>query len=304
MTDPLPFDELPITFDCEGAQLLGMLHLPRQIRGRGMLSIVAGGPQYRGGVGRMQVQMARALAAAGVPVMRFDYRGLGDSEGKFNGFTGVTADIGAAIAAFCQHAPGLREMVLWGGCDAASATLINAWRFPEVTGIVVGNPWVHSEHTGDLAAVKHFRKRLRDKDFWLKVLRLRYNPVPALGSLARAASRKLTGGLRPVSSAAQNDDPSLPFQERMRIGLARFKGDVLMLMSGRSLASKEFDELVAAHPAWQQAMRSPRLLVRHDIAEADQAFSGVDVRAEVVDATRRWMLDPRAPLHTAATPAP
>jgi len=30
-----------------------------------MLSIVAGGPQYRGGVGRLQVQMARQLAAAG-----------------------------------------------------------------------------------------------------------------------------------------------------------------------------------------------------------------------------------------------
>ena len=62
--------EIPLVFECNGCELIGMLHLPQEHTGRGMLSVVAGGPQYRGGVCRMQTNMARELAAAGVPVMR------------------------------------------------------------------------------------------------------------------------------------------------------------------------------------------------------------------------------------------
>ena len=288
--------EIPLVFDCEGCELIGMVHVPAQPQCRGMLSIVAGGPQYRSGVCRMQVQMARQLAAAGIAVMRFDYRGLGDSEGVFRGFQDVEADLAAAIRAFKAHAPGLEEVVLWGGCDAASAVMINAWKYPEVTGIVIGNPWVHSEQTGDAVALQHFSSRLRDKDFWLKLLRLQYNPLPALITILRSVRSRLmpaaTDAVRHDAGARQ-DRLSLPFVERMCIGLGNFKGDVLMLMSGRSLLSKEFDELVASRPAWQQAMRSPRHMVRFEIADGDQAFSTMDSRIKVSAATLRWLHDVR-----------
>ena len=300
--------EIPIVFECQGSELIGMLHQPDAPQARGMLSIVAGGPQYRGGVCRMQVQMARHLAAAGIPVMRFDYRGLGDSEGTFRGFQDVAADLAAAIAAFRAHLPGLQEVVLWGGCDAASAVLINAWKYPEVSGIVLGNPWVHNASTGDVVAVKHYSQRVRDTDFWLKVIRLQYNPLPALLTLLRRALMPLTrllGGSAKASTAMAADDPSAPFVPRMRNGLARFKGDVLLLMSGRSLLSQEFDELLSGDPGWQQAVRSPRQLTRHDIPEGDQAFSTLDTRIEVTRVTRLWMLDAGSDLGctpTGATP--
>ena len=57
--------ETPIVFECEGSELIGMMHVPETIQTRGVIAIVAGGPQYRGGVGRLQVQLARQLAAAG-----------------------------------------------------------------------------------------------------------------------------------------------------------------------------------------------------------------------------------------------
>lgn len=298
--------EIPLVFDCEGHELIGMVHLPERAQARGMLAIVAGGPQYRGGVCRMQVQMARHLAAAGIPVMRFDYRGLGDSEGQFRGFQDVQADLAAAIRAFQAQVPGLQELVLWGGCDAASAVLINAWKFPQVTGIVLGNPWVHSAATGDVVAIKHYSQRMRDKDFWLKLLRLQYNPLPALLTLLRGALgrlRRAASGQRAPGPAAIQDDPTAPFVPRMRNGLRRFNGDVLLLMSGRSLLSQEFDELLASDPGWQQALRSPRRVTRHDIPEGDQAFSSIDTRVEVNRVTRLWLLDAGAALgRAAATP--
>lgn len=296
--EPTSVRELPVTFDCEGSTLVGMVHVPEHVRTRGLLVIVAGGPQYRGGVCRMQVALSRVLASSGTPVMRFDYRGLGDSEGQFKGFTAVTADIQAALATYLKAVPGMREVVLWGGCDAASASMINGWKFPEITGLVLGNPWVHAQETGDLVAVKHFRSRMGDADFWRKVLRLQYNPLPAAMTLLRAAWHRvsLRLGREPTARANTLDDPSLPFQRRMMFGLSRFRGDVLMLMSGRSLVSKEFDELVAAQAGWQEAMRAPRHLVRYEIADADQAFSTVEARLEVNRTILSWMHDPTGDL--------
>lgn len=291
-----------MVFDCDGSELVGVIHLPEQVRSRGMLSIVAGGPQYRGGVGRLQVQMARQLAAAGVPVMRFDYRGLGDGEGAFRGFQDVQADLRAALATFREHVPDVREFVLWGGCDAAAAIMINAHKLPGVTGIITGNPWVHTDETGDAVIVKHhYRKRMKDADFWLKVLRLEYNPLPAMATLTRSAMRRMRPRPQVTRDASTRlDDPSQPFVPRMLVGLSRFKGDMLLLMSGRSLVSKEFDELVASQPDWQAALRAKNSFARHDMPDSDQTYSSIASRREVIEVTRRWMLDPRSPLRGVA----
>jgi exosortase A-associated hydrolase 1 len=300
--------ETPLVFECEGNELIGMLHAPGSILTRGLITVVAGGPQYRGGVGRQLVQLARELAASGTPVLRFDYRGLGDGEGIYRGFEQVESDLRAAIDVFRARMPEVTEFVLWGGCDAAAAIMINAWKYPEVTGIMVGNPWVHTEETGDAVTVKHhYAKRIREKDFWLKVLRGQFNPLPALVTLGRTVLARLRQKLasRPSASphdaATPADDPSQPFVTRMRNGMARFGGDVLLLMSGRSLVSKEFDELVASDPAWQRAMATPRHLARHDMPEADQTYSSVASRSEVIAVARQWLHDPMAPLQPAQT---
>ena len=285
MTD---VSEVPVVFDCEGSSLVGMVHLPTHVRSRGVLSVVAGGPQYRGGVCRLQVQLARELASHGTPVMRFDYRGLGDSEGQFRGFRDVEADLRCAIDAFMSNVSGLREVVLWGGCDAASAVLINAWKYPQVTGLVLGNPWVHSEDTATTVEMQHYGQRWKDPTFWKKVIRLQYNPLPAFRTIARGVfTRRASGALPSISGAT--DSPSAPFVPRMLLGMSRFKGDLLLLMSGRSLLSREFDVLVQKSEGWQQAMKSPRHVARHDLPDADQAFSTVTARADVIRATLEWL---------------
>ena len=115
-------NEQAIGFDCRGERLVAVLHPGADDARRGVV-IVVGGPQYRVGSHRQFVMLARHLARAGVPVLRFDYRGMGDSEGSHPGFEHVGPDIEAAIDLLCARAPSVREIILWTLCDAASAAL-------------------------------------------------------------------------------------------------------------------------------------------------------------------------------------
>jgi hypothetical protein len=63
----------------EGNILYGVVHDPRSNAKRGILMVAAGA--YRVGPHRQFLLLARDWAANGIPVMRFDYQGQGDSEG-------------------------------------------------------------------------------------------------------------------------------------------------------------------------------------------------------------------------------
>ena len=79
-------------FGCKGDTLVGILAKPETPAKTGIVVIV-GGPQYRAGSHRQFVLLSRSLAAAGYAVLRFDYRGMGDSEGQQRNFEAVSADI-------------------------------------------------------------------------------------------------------------------------------------------------------------------------------------------------------------------
>ena len=93
-------EERALVFECGGARLLGILSLPAggaATATRGVL-VVVGGPQYRAGSHRQFTLLARALAGDGVAVLRFDYRGMGDSEGAARSFDTVEDDLRAVTS--------------------------------------------------------------------------------------------------------------------------------------------------------------------------------------------------------------
>ena len=284
----MKIEEIPVAFECQGQPLVGMVHLPERARRRGVLAIVAGGPQYRAGHGRQLVQMARVLSNQGVPVMRFDYRGLGDGAGEFEGFECVGDDLNAAIEAFKKSVPGLEEIVLWGGCDAASAALIHGPEHKIVTGMILVNPFVHTEETHAKMVVKHYYfQRLREKAFWMKFLKFKFNPVRALKDVL--AALKLSAK-KTSHNEAQEHAQDLPFPVRMRQGAMKFDGRILLVMSGLSLLSKEFDELVSSSEGWTRALNREGV-TRVDVTDADQAFSTVAVRDDLIAAAKNWLND-------------
>ncbi len=133
-----------LSFACEGAMLAATLDDPPGTTG---LLIVSGGNEIRSGAHRGTAMLAQRVAAAGHPVLRFDRRGIGDSEGDNGGYTSSGPDIAAAIAAFRGAAPQLTRIVAFGNCDAASALLLH--QPLALDGLILANPWTYENDDSD-----------------------------------------------------------------------------------------------------------------------------------------------------------
>jgi exosortase A-associated hydrolase 1 len=289
----LNFEDRALSFACKDSWLYGILSVPEQSLSRGVL-IVVGGPQYRVGSHRQFTLLARHLATHGVPVMRFDYRGMGDSEGDARIFEDVEDDIRDAIDRFFSALPALKEVVIWGLCDAASAALFYAYRDPRICGLVLLNPWVRTNEGAAKAYLKHYYlARLFDRELWNKILRGRFDYAAAVRSvftlIAAALRGKTQGAPIAETPAGVTSDRLAPLPERMLDGLDRFKGKVLLIMSGNDLTAQEFSDLVKGSHGWQKLLGSPRVQ-RRDLPQANHTFSTRDWRDQVSSWTREWIM--------------
>jgi exosortase A-associated hydrolase 1 len=237
--------------------------------------------------------LARYLAAHGVPVMRFDYRGMGDSEGDARNFEGIEDDLSCAIDQFFEEVDALKEVVIWGLCDAVSAALFYAYQDQRVTGLVLLNPWVRTDEGIAKVRLKHYyAARLLEPEFWRKIWQGHFNFTEAVQSFLKIVSEALAGrkGIATTLKGRASNEPcdltSLP--ERMFDGLTRFKGKVLLITSGDDLTAQEFTDLVKASPKWQKLLGSPNVR-RFDIPEADHTFSRHEWRDQVSSWTREWI---------------
>jgi len=275
--------EIPVTFQCGGATLLGVLHRPAGAPRTGVV-IVVGGPQYRVGSHRQFVLLGRRLAASGIAALRFDCRGMGDSEGDFPGFEATAPDIAAALAALRRLVPSIDRPVLWGLCDGAAAITLSANAGPKVAGLVLLNPWVRTEASHAQARLKHYYlQRLVDPDLFRKIARGEFRPFEALGSL-------LAHLRRAFGRSGEEGDPRAALPERMALGLAGHAGPLLLILSGRDLTAREFADVTRQSARWRRILDSSRL-TRHELPEADHTFSRREWSERVEDWTLRWIAE-------------
>jgi uncharacterized protein len=272
-------------FSCSGDRLLGLLTKPEAPSEIGIV-VVVGGPQYRVGSHRQFVFLSRALAAAGFPVLRFDYRGMGDSEGTQQDFQVVNKDIGAAITHLQERLPSVRQIALWGLCDGASAALLYCYetKDPRIAGLCLLNPWVRSDVSHARTQVKHYyTQRLRQKEFWVKLLSGKV-AASATGGLARSIRAAFAGQTRkPVATE------NLSFQQKMASAWETLDGKILLLLGGNDYTAKEFLETAKASIEWSNAMTQDNLS-RHDLPMADHTFSSPASRVQVEELTIAWLV--------------
>lgn len=281
-------EERALAFACRNAWLYGILSLPAPATAppaRGVL-IVVGGPQYRVGSHRQFTLLARDLAAAGIPAMRFDYRGMGDSEGALQTFDNVDEDLRAAIDRFCAEVPGMTEVVLWGLCDGASAAAMYAPQDARVSGLVLLNPWVRTEEGAARATIKHYYKdRLFDPRLWNKIKKGEFDIRTSVGSFWDNVGKAFS----PQRNAVGDDGiAGARLPERMHDSLSRFDGRVMVVLSGADLTAQEFSDLSSRPGAWQRLLKAPRFTCQR-IDKADHTFSRRPWQNQVSNWTRDWL---------------
>ena len=276
------YTEDATAFGCAGETLLGVLARPHTPAQTGVV-VVVGGPQYRVGSHRQFVLLSRALAAAGFAVLRFDYRGMGDSAGEPRNFESVSADIAAAIDALQARLPSVKQVALWGLCDGASAALLYSHETldPRVSALCLLNPWVRSEVGLARTQVKHYyAQRLRQKDFWLKLVRGKVTPG-ALRSLLQKVRLSLAGESSAALEQAQ-------YQQRMALAWQGFKGNILLILSGDDYTAKEFLGYTNSHASWRGALARANVS-RADVPGVDHTFSSAASRRQAEVLTLEWL---------------
>ncbi len=139
-----------VSFLSEGNHLSGMLHLPDRdhppcvIASHGLLSS-KDSEKY--------IAIGHRLAGEGIALLRFDFRGIGESEGneEDNTISKKLADLKSAID-FIRSYPGLgRAIGLLGSSLGGFLSLIQASQDPEIRSLVI---WATPFHMDDLGTKK------------------------------------------------------------------------------------------------------------------------------------------------------
>lgn len=265
-------DQRALQFACHGSALVGIIDVPERPLARGVL-VIAGASQYRIGNHRHFTLLARLLAGRGIPVMRFDQRGIGDSEGDATANAPSTAsvddDIRAAMKEFFIQMPEMKEIVIWGLGDGATSAALFAQGDTRVTGVVLLNPWVQEAATAARAALfPHLLARFGELGFWKRV---------ASGGRDAAAS---AAALRQNMRAAAHDR-SLPLAQRVVASLACFDGAALVILGGDDPEARQFGELLDKHES-----RCKRVT----IPGANHTFASRAWRDEVAEASANWLV--------------
>jgi exosortase A-associated hydrolase 1 len=232
-----------LTFECQGDLLVGTLD---QAPGKVGLLIVSGGNELRCGPFGSHAALADAIAAAGFPVFRYDRRGVGDSSGTNATFAASADDIQSALLAFRAQVPGLRQIVAFGNCDAASTLMLSKGQGCE--SLVLANPWTFEPAPETLSAEapqpqmppitirRHYLRRLTDPRALLRLLTGKVKVGQLAESLAEAIK------LPPApSSLAQG----------MAEGLKAFTGPATLLIAENDRTGQAFLD------SWDKA--DPRL---------------------------------------------
>ncbi len=166
---------------------------------------------HRVAPGRMYVKVARALAAMGFMVLRFDFSGIGDSPARYDHLPFDKSAVRETQDAmhFLQAKKGIERFILLGGCSGARVALQTACCDQRVIGTLLINLQISeddgqsSDQIGRTAAFYYLNFALFNLKSWLKLLTGKADYLKILRALGFQARRRLPSARKLSPEAIQ-----------------------------------------------------------------------------------------------------
>lgn len=294
----------PVTIvNRHGARLAGIIHEPERAAGGVAVILLSPGVKSRVAPHRLYNAMAARLADHGLTVLRFDFHGLGDSEGSVP--EKLVADLYAAVQAgryvsdthdaidWLRQTRGVQQVILGGLCGGALTAVLAAATRPEVAGIVgLGLPV--SLDGSRIDKTRHmsraqlhgigagYRRKLLDWPSWRRFLTLQTDFALFLRSQTAVLRR------RPSATAAGDLNPHLP-RALFRV-LDDGRPVLLIFAEADRLFAEYREKFCARHRAVLDHYEG--LLEVRLVKGANHVFTFPEWQQEMLDLTMSWL--PRA----------
>jgi exosortase A-associated hydrolase 1 len=277
------FMEEPIQFSYNGKKLYGILHVS-EIQGssRDVIIMVTGGPQTRYGSHRLYIQLSRFLCEKGITVFRFDYEGMGDSEGEFVGARYSEPSIHAAIQYIDSRFPERNRKIIWALCDGATASTLYASHHKDMlAGLILCNPFIYGEAA--LYRKHYYKRRIFDKDFWVRFFKMKINSKEAFLEIMEYFYVAFMKALREKFGRKSIDSDHLTY-EYFLSSLQQIGVPIYCILSANDDVAHEFREKILSHNSIKtlQANRHLKIL---SVTDADHTFTRQDTREALFSLT-------------------
>jgi pimeloyl-ACP methyl ester carboxylesterase len=297
---------IPVVFpNRQGLRLFGVLHLP-QTTARSELGVIllSPGVKMRVGPERLYCVLTERLVQLGLPVLRFDFYGLGDSEGELGEewlkdvynhievgrFVDDTID--SMEWMFREH--GLRRFIMSGLCGGAITGLLAAQHDSRVAGLLALGitPVLASRSadpakymtSGQAAAIRRsYLAKALNPLAWLRLLTFRSDYRLLWRSLRRRGRAPVV-----VDSPAPEDDNANPLFPPAFFSMVESRRPVLMVFGGSDRLVFEFEEKFVARHRARVAAAGVYCQV-HTITQANHVLSFGTWQQEMLAVSTEWV---------------
>jgi pimeloyl-ACP methyl ester carboxylesterase len=305
--------ERPLIIRSRGEELVGVLTLPDAPATSPEVGIVFAQSGSRGRIGNTfhYPYFSRRFAAAGIPTLRFDPAGLGDSTGvippqdmravyqqiQSGLFTGNTLD---AIDELLRHVQP-RRLLVFGVCGGAASAVLAAPRSARVDGaillsvpVLLDSPAVSrvtalSKDYAREYLVKNYAKKLLSPSAWLRLLTAQSDVRKILQHAA--AALKPDARRRRASGTAATRHPNPRFNEQVRAAIDALvaRGNRLLLVFGQNDGFRNDWEHEFHKVYWDGHPEYARHIEAHTIPGCNHMFTLREWQDQVVELSLAWL---------------
>lgn len=298
----------PVSFTFEGCRLAGSLHRPeRPASGLPAVILFNQGPVDRGGAHRLYIKLANRLVDLGFTVLRFDARGIGESEGLFNGELtpplsvpdaygliqrGAWVPDARAAIAYLQQSLKADRVILGGLCGGA-VTAFLAGDHPDVAAMFgIGTPLTFTASTmrvSDLpeAVIQRdtvgYLKKLFNPSAWARFLSFQTDYKTLVKVFGTQAKRRLGGKPSAGAGSAADDKVNLRLVEAINTAGQRGK-PMLMVFSENDYLWQEYNE-----EAWRFRTRDRLPFDLTTIADANHTLTEEPWQEALFNTITEWI---------------